>query len=157
MTAMSYTRSVDIEDDIKRRRPPIHPPICIWLVLRPGGRGIELHAGGGACASVEPTRRWRSPLADGGARAPVDLCHRWRSPLAGGAARLVEDPAHRWRSLCAGGSCSPVEERTCQWSCVSVEEPTHRWRSSLAGAWMAGCKRAQMEVAWNPRSQMAYL
>jgi hypothetical protein len=93
MVAVSDTRSINIEDDIKRRRPPIHPPICICLVLRPTGRGIELHAGGGARASVELAHRWRSSLAGGGARAPVDLCRRWRSPLVGGAARLVEDPA----------------------------------------------------------------
>jgi hypothetical protein len=129
MAVVSDTRSVDIEDDIKRRRPPIHPPICICLILKPRG-------GGSSCTPVEePARQWSL-------RAPVEeSARRWRSPLVGGATWLVEDPAHRWRSMCAGGARSPVEE------------PTRRWKSSLAGAWTVGCRRAHMEVAWNPSSQ----
>jgi hypothetical protein len=76
MAIVSYTRSVDIEDDIKRRRPSIHPPICICLVLRPAERGIELHVGGGAHAPVEPRYWWRIPLIGGGAYVPMEPVHR---------------------------------------------------------------------------------
>jgi hypothetical protein len=88
MAAVSDTRSVDIEDDIKRRRPLIHPLICICLILRRGG-GSSCTRGGGAHSLVEPRDWWRIPI--------------------------------------------------------------------IGGAWTAGYKRAQMEVARNPSSQTGYI
>jgi hypothetical protein len=88
MAAVSDTRSIDIEDDIKLREPPIHPPIYIRLVLRPAGRGSS-------CTPVEePTCQW-SPLAGGGAHTSVESC-------AGGRARSLvlgrlATGGRRWR------------------------------------------------------------
>jgi hypothetical protein len=72
MAAVSDTRSVDIEDDIKRRRPLIHPLIYIRLILRLR-RWIELHT------------RWRCPRVSGGAHSLVEPCDWWRIPIVGGA------------------------------------------------------------------------
>jgi hypothetical protein len=138
MAAVSDTRSVDIEDDIKRRRPPIHPPICIRLVLRPVGRGIELHAGGGARALVEPARRWRSPRTGGSVSTVEEPTRRWSRATGGGSRSSVEEPVRRWSPFTGGGVHTPVEPRAggrarsllleqlaaggCRW----------RWRRTLA-------------------------
>jgi hypothetical protein len=116
MAAVSDTRSVDIEDDIKWRRPPIHPP-------RP-----QAHGEGDRAA-----RRWRSPRVSGATRLVEDPTCRWRSLCAGGAGSSVEEPTRRW-------SRAPVEEPTRRWSHAtgggshsSMEEPMRWWSPFTSG------------------------
>jgi hypothetical protein len=104
MAVVSDTRSVDIEDDIKRRRPPIHPPICICLILKPRG-------GGSSCTPVE------EPACQWSLRALVEeSARRWRSPRTDGSVSPVEEPTRRWSHVTGGGSRSSVEEHVRRWS-----------------------------------------
>jgi hypothetical protein len=144
MAVVSDTRSVNIEDDIKWRRPLIHPPICIRLVLRPTGRGIELHAGGGARASVEPMHRWRSPRVSGSVSPVEEPTSRWSRATGGGSRSSVEELVRWWIPFIGGGAHTPVELR--------AGGATRRWKSSLTGAWTAGYKRGRWRGAWNPSS-----